>query len=473
MGKSSIDSPDYGKMVQGNMEIAEMARELAQEQIDFARERYAENAPMLRRAAKLQMRASREQFKNAKQDRRRYERVFQKLEDRYIKDAEGYDTPGRRDRMAGRAGVAVQQNYEAARQNALRRLEALGVDPSQAGSQALDLGMRVQQAADQAGAETAARERVETVGRALRADAMNLGRGMPSQVAQGYGGAVQAGSAGTAGTNQTTATNAGALASATPALGTAGQSYGTAGSLQNQQYQNELQGAQWGASGWGGLGTLAGQLGSSWMIGGGGNPFKWRDGGAIELNDGGLLEGAGRREVEPGGAIPLANGGYAVEGGNRARPGAMAAYAAADGGSHAIDGMHQYPDGATVEGPGGPIDDQVPALLSSGEYVISADVVRAKGTEFFDKLMEKYHTPAEEQRRGTPPGGPEAVLSKARREQPVQHRLEGRPTAIQVQMANSGTSQQKADGGAIAVPGGGAHTTRGRAMSAMALPLPS
>ena len=63
-------------------------------------------------------------------------------------------------------------------------------------------------------------------------------------------------------------------------------------------------------------------------------------------------------------------------------------------------------------GDGSGIDDQVPATivnpqtgaqmgdarLSTDEYVIPADVVRAKGVEFFDKLLQKYHTPAAQQR---------------------------------------------------------------------------
>jgi len=52
-----------------------------------------------------------------------------------------------------------------------------------------------------------------------------------------------------------------------------------------------------------------------------------------------------------------------------------------------------------VRGPGGPVDDKIPAMLSNGEYVVPADVVRAKGLEFFEKLKDKYHTPAAIQRR--------------------------------------------------------------------------
>jgi hypothetical protein len=76
----------------------------------------------------------------------------------------------------------------------------------------------------------------------------------------------------------------------------------------------------------------------------------------------------------------------------------------ADGGqvphdlSYADGGIHT--GAGEVSGPGGPVDDKVPALLSNGEYVIPADVVKAKGVEFFDKLKAKYHTPAAEQRMG-------------------------------------------------------------------------
>ena len=56
--------------------------------------------------------------------------------------------------------------------------------------------------------------------------------------------------------------------------------------------------------------------------------------------------------------------------------------------------------GGRVFGPsdGTGIDDQVPANLSAGEYVIPADVVAKLGTMHFDKLLEKHHTPADVQR---------------------------------------------------------------------------
>ena len=71
------------------------------------------------------------------------------------------------------------------------------------------------------------------------------------------------------------------------------------------------------------------------------------------------------------------------------------------------NGGHPNPQGGGP-GPGmiqqGPsdgtgIDDQVHARVSVGEYIIPADVVHAKGKEFFDKLLKQYHMPAQQQRQ--------------------------------------------------------------------------
>jgi len=57
-------------------------------------------------------------------------------------------------------------------------------------------------------------------------------------------------------------------------------------------------------------------------------------------------------------------------------------------------GPIQDPKGL-LRGPGTETSDSIPAMLSKGEYVVPADVVKAKGIEFFNKLLDKHHTPAE------------------------------------------------------------------------------
>jgi hypothetical protein len=94
--------------------------------------------------------------------------------------------------------------------------------------------------------------------------------------------------------------------------------------------------------------------------------------------------------------------------GYNAQMGAIAGLAGAAGTYYGLsnrppgkaDGGEIHSGPGHVKGPGGPVDDKVPAMLSNGEYVIPADVVKAKGVEFFDKLKAKYHTPAAQQRMG-------------------------------------------------------------------------
>jgi hypothetical protein len=47
-------------------------------------------------------------------------------------------------------------------------------------------------------------------------------------------------------------------------------------------------------------------------------------------------------------------------------------------------------DGGPVDGPGGSRDDAIPMMVSDGEYVVPAAVVRELGVKHFDKLIEQH-----------------------------------------------------------------------------------
>jgi len=81
---------------------------------------------------------------------------------------------------------------------------------------------------------------------------------------------------------------------------------------------------------------------------------------------------------------------------------ALGAYFKADGGEirrglRLADGAHVGP--GPVRGPGGPVDDKIPAMLSNGEYVIPADTAAKIGKKNLDKLVAETHTPAAVQRQ--------------------------------------------------------------------------
>lgn len=341
MGKKAPDPPDLGPLAEGSAETARLAQQTAREQLAWAKEQDGLNRTLMDRVIKGQEAVQEDTLKNAKHDRERYENIYQPLEDNLVKDFNSYDTPERRDQEAGRAVADVNNQFDAARRNALQRLEGFGVDPSQTRSAALDLGTRVQQAAAQAGAATASNRATEQTGRALRAEAINIGKGYPSNVAGSYGQSLNAGNSMVGNANSTTSTSSNAMGGANQFMNTAISGYGQAGNTMTQGYNNQMQ--QFNANQQATTGMLS-------AIGGVAGMF---------MADGGET------------ALPISQ------------------------------------PGGIDEGPsdGSGIDDQVPIQASVGEYIIPKDVVEIKGREFFDRLIEKYHTPAEDQRQEMANGG--------------------------------------------------------------------
>lgn len=318
-----------------------MNQQTAREQLDWAREQDTNNRALLQQVLDIQLPAMQEQFSTAQADRARYEEMYRPFEDQWAEEAKNYDTPERRQQERGRALADVNTQFDAQRRNAMQRLEGYGIDPSTTRSGALDIGMRTAQAAAAAGAATQADRRVEDTGRALQSDVINLGRGALSNAAGFYGQAVGAGSAAQGNALNTTQSGAGAVQSSLGFSNAALSGFGQSANIQNSGFQNEM--ANWNAGQQQTAGMLQGIGGIAGMF--------MADGG--EVNDMGV----------PG------------------RP---------------------YTADGDVNGPsdGSGIDDRVPAMLSDGEFVIPADVVRKKGEEFFEKLIAQYHTPASQQERG-------------------------------------------------------------------------
>jgi len=331
-------APDLTASAEASTEVARIAQQTQMEQLDWAREQDTMNRQTLNEVLDIQLPAMREQAQNARADRERWETVFQPLEDEFVAEAKAYDTPERRELARGRATANVTQAFDASRRNALQRLEGYGIDPSESRSQALDIGVRTAQAAATAGAATNSDLQVEERGRQLRGQAIQLGRGLPQQVGAQYAGAVGAGQAAVGGANQTTGTSSGAINAA----------------------------GAWGNQALAGYGQNAGILSMGY-----GNEMNAYNAGTAQTA--GWLQGAGNiiggvAAMEHGGMAINPNGGYDMEG-----------------------EYTKIGDVDTGRGDGSGRDDNVPALLSDGEYVIPADVVRAKGEEFFDKLLETYH----------------------------------------------------------------------------------
>jgi hypothetical protein len=179
-----------------------------------------------------------------------------------------------------------------------------------------------------------------------------MGRGLPAQQLSAIGTGIQAGGATGALVQQQ---NAPMYAGFQGAMGgLQGQMGGIqgAGNLLNQGYQNQLAYSQQNAGLAGALGQLGGMAMGYFMPGA-------ADGGQVDD----VISDASKNEYGSGGKI--------------SGPGT--------GTSDSVQALNT--------------SDGTPIKLSNGEYIIPADVVREKGKEFFDNMVQKYHTPVRKGRR--------------------------------------------------------------------------
>lgn len=190
-GKAS--APDYTPVAQANKEAAEISAQIAREQLAWAREQYDRDRQLVDRVIGVMLPALESEAAAGEAERARYRQVFQPVEDTLIAEARDYATPGRMALEASRAQADVAQAFEAQRRAALANLESYGIDPSTARAGALDRVARTAQAAALAGAANNARLQTEATGRALRGEAINIGRGYPGAIAQAYQTAQNAG----------------------------------------------------------------------------------------------------------------------------------------------------------------------------------------------------------------------------------------------------------------------------------------
>lgn len=330
-GSKAPPPPDYTPVAQASEKAAEYSYNLGKEQLAWAKEQYKKDSLIIDKVVQAGLKREAINDQNAMADRSRYEELYQPLEDKAVKEAQDFASPQRESYEMGRASATVAQQFDAQRKAAAQNLEAYGVDPSSTRYAALDLGSRIQQAAAQAGAENQARNQTEAMGRAIRSEAVNVGRGYPGQIAGTYATALQAGNQSANSALANTASGASTMGTGSQWFGNGNQAVGTWGNTLNMGYNNQL--AQFNANqqSSSGLGSLAGSL-----LGAAGNA----GGFAALFEDGGA--------VTSGGNVPA--------------------------------------DASPTRGAA--IDD-VDARLNVGEFVVPKDVVSWKGEEFFQKLIDQ------------------------------------------------------------------------------------
>lgn len=337
------DAPNYQGLVNASKASARLAARVAEKQLQWAKQQYWSDKKTTDQVVGQALAVQDINNRNAAEDRERYERIYQPLENELAREAQDYASPQRKAYEMGRAQADVAQQFAGARKAATDQLEGFGIDPSSTRYAALDIGLRANEAAARAGAGNMASDRVDNLGRAMRSEAINVGKGYPGQIAGTYGTALQAGNQGVNSTLATTATGANTMGTGPQWMSQANAGYGTAGNLLNMGFNNQL-GAYNAAQGQSsGLGSALG------MIGGlGFRALGFAEGGDVPEDE--MMEMDTPAQERAEGESP------------------------------------HYVSPALSPSRGKAIDD-VPARLNAGEFVIPKHVVEFKGEEFFHKLI--------------------------------------------------------------------------------------
>lgn len=350
MGKKSDPppGPDYNRLLDMSEKYQQKNAEFMDEYMDFFKSTYDDQKKLNDQIQDIQLPAMQEEAEIAKMNRDRYKEMGIPFENEYLDKITNWDTEERRDERAGEAQAGIGMAADAAREAELRRLEGYGIDPSQTRSAALDSNLRMQEALSKAAAGNQERNKVETEGVALGGEAVNLYRGLPSQAAQSLATASGAGQ--TAMGNQ-----AGLGAYGGQAYGQLGNmntqgfnmgnsAYGTANSI----YGNQLQAHQMQQqnSPMAGIGQLAGAAAGAYATGG------------FSLVPG-MADGGSVKHRAEGGGIP----------------------ANAQGSQAPAAAPRPVSEGIPA--------DNVPTLLTEGEFVIPDDVARWEGEKNLQKIINK------------------------------------------------------------------------------------
>lgn len=244
MMKSSSQAPapdpKIGEAALLQAKTGEQWMSFAKDAFAVSTKRQTELDALTKQVTDMQLGVMKDQAGWAKADRQRYESTFKPVEDQFVQEASNYGSQAQQDAAAATAVADVQSASAQSRAMAQREAASMGVNPNSGRFAGISRAGEMGTALASAGAANNARTAVRDKGLALKADVVNMGRGLPTQSAQAAGLGLGAGSS-AVGLNQNT--NQQYLAS-TNIMGQGFQGqmsgYGGMGSLLNAQYGNQI-----------------------------------------------------------------------------------------------------------------------------------------------------------------------------------------------------------------------------------------
>ncbi|MGU3659235.1 hypothetical protein [Methylobacterium fujisawaense] len=358
MGKQKAPAaPNYAPIIAAQSQAAMNSQNMANERYAWAQNQYAADRANTDKVVNAALQTQGTLSNNAAADRARYDTTYVPAEDQFLQTAQSYADPAKVNDRAAAAAGDVSQQFDVARANAQRQLEAYGIDPTQTRAQALDLSTRTQEAAARASAMNTSRRQDVLTGQQMLGQAIGQGQQTAARGLQEQGLALQAGQSAVSNDLATTASGANTMGTAPQYTQIANSSLAGAASTTNAAYQNKLDEYKANQASSSGLGSLLGSVAGYGLK-------SYDSGGRIGTAIAGLFE--------DGGAVPT------------------------------DDEMHAGIRVTREMSPsGGAQTDDVPARLNAGEFVLPADTVRWVGEKHLQQLIAK--SGEERQKAGAKP----------------------------------------------------------------------
>lgn len=193
-GSAPSPDPNIGKAALKQAQIGEAWLGFAKDAFKISQERQVELDALTKRVTEAQLGMAEDQARWSREDRQRYESQFKPIEDDFIKEANAAGSPERQAAAAAEAKADVATAAAASRAAASREASSMGIAPGSGRFAGINRAGELGTTLATAGAANTARTAQRDKGLALKADVVNLGRGLPAQSAQAAALGLNAGS---------------------------------------------------------------------------------------------------------------------------------------------------------------------------------------------------------------------------------------------------------------------------------------
>lgn len=239
-GGSPAPDPNIGVAALKNAQLGEDWLTFAKEQFKVGNIRQDEMDALTKQVINQQLDTQDQTNAWAQEDRARTKDVFQPLQDEFIETAKNYDSPERQAQLAAEAKADVLKSADTQNQIQLRQMASMGINPASGRFQGVQRATDLNTALASAGAQNSARTAVRDRAIALKADAINIGSGLPSSTAAAYGIGLNAGNSATGNSAEANANWRGNVGIMGQGFQGAMQGYQNQGSILNNLYGNQV-----------------------------------------------------------------------------------------------------------------------------------------------------------------------------------------------------------------------------------------